>query len=182
MLMPESIWDEESQSTALSDDESHVRLECCRILWPTSTFMSQCGKDTTRLLKETSTKKDNQDLSSSSTTIHERFLSGNGLFFLPNTLALMEPDIQSQLYQYCGLPLKKRVDVSPIDSLELNTSEVKEFHISPHIKSYFRLLSNELNSIQNSSDIIKSSTCSCHDIAWYLLSSSCLSKGTYILT
>lgn len=80
--------------------------------------------------------------------------SVRGLLFLNSkTFALMEPDVQSQfaLYEPNGIGAQK-------DMTE---------RFTPHIKSYMRLKSN----------LSPRGGCSCPDVAWFLLTSACLSKG-----
>ena len=105
----------------------------------------------------------------------------------------MELDLQSRMYTY-----------------EANKSEAIKFvsNISPHIKSYTRLMSQDGNDCDTVSDdnlhtpIKKdykkdlepilteqfkfkdkknSPICTCHAVAWTLMTSSCLSKGIHFL-
>lgn len=105
----------------------------------------------------------------------------------------MELDLQSRMYTY-----------------EANKSEAIKFvsNISPHIKSYTRLMSQDSNHCDTVSDnnlhtpIKKeykkdlepilteqfkfkdkknSPICTCHAVAWTLMTSSCLSKGIHFL-
>jgi hypothetical protein len=70
------------------------------------------------------------------------------LFFHPKSFALMEPDIQAQFFTY------------------QTNHHVIETHRIPHIKSYTRLYKGSATG-----------KCLCHQIAWTMLTSACLSKG-----
>ena len=112
------------------------------------------------------------------------------VFLLPKTLALMEPDLQSQLHVYDPYPwllerTNKEID-SKISCAELNRErslvETSSTHITPpppHIKSYARVMSNNVICRTESVDFDgNSSCCVCYDLAWFLLTSACLSRGT----
>ena len=72
-----------------------------------------------------------------------------GLFLDPTALAAMEPDIHSQMFTYQAI--------------------AKYHHISPHIKTYLRLLKRRSWERNN--------RCTCSSLLWCLLSSACLSAG-----
>ena len=72
-----------------------------------------------------------------------------GLFLDPGSLATMEPDIHSQMYTY--------------------RASLKFRGVSPHIKTYIRILKGWRNGV--------SRRCTCDALLWCLLSSACLSTG-----
>ena len=77
-----------------------------------------------------------------------------GLFLDPSSLAAMEPDIHSQMFTYRAI--------------------TKYHGVSPHIKTYLRLLR------RSPRDIVNDKRCSCASLLWCLLSSACLSTGESI--
>ena len=107
------------------------------------------------------------------------------LFLSPQILALMEPDILSQLRTYKPSPITARCGVQKCP---------------PHNKSYLRVLSRDHgfnttgisnnNNNNNINDVAllfqptvtesldEKSNCKCTDLAWFLLTSACLSQGT----
>ena len=77
-----------------------------------------------------------------------------GLFLDPSSLAAMEPDIHSQMFTYRAV--------------------AKYQCVSPHIKTYLRLLRRRVFDEGERQ-------CSCVSLLWCLLSSACLSAGSTVL-
>ena len=80
------------------------------------------------------------------------------LFLSPEVLALMEPDVLSQLTTY-------------------EPSTIMDFigarDTPPHIKSYCRVYDTKYED----SNCCESIRCTCSEVAWFLLTSACFSKG-----
>jgi hypothetical protein len=89
--------------------------------------------------------------------------AGCGLFLFPISLKQMKEDVHDQFYTYnpstapifCGVPEEK----------------------APHIKSYSRIMSTSRSMLSPISSSASESMCSCTNLAWFLLTSACLSKG-----
>jgi len=122
------------------------------------------------------------------------------VFLLPKTLALMEPDLQSQMHVYRAYPWQRQPPAASSSPLPLTfhmgedirrsplrrdtfqsqqsmppcatdigntySSDSSRAPPPPHIKSYARLLRSNGDS-----------ECTCTNLAWFLLTSACLSKG-----
>jgi hypothetical protein len=136
--MPESYWD--------NDPERYNRNENWRLIWPSDQYM--------RDIHQSLSVISNPLFSSSSSFVGAiSDYPQEVLFFEPKTFALMEPDIQSQLYSY-----------------SCNSSLIPNPRV-PHIKSYTRLYHRE------ESDKTDDKKCCCYPVAWSILTSACLSRG-----
>ena len=138
---------------------SKLRRECWEVIWPTVDLVprGKCPKLNSKP-KETD------------------FM----LFLSPEVVALMEPDILSQLRTYVPSSIAYRCS--------------SEF-FPPHLKSYTRLLSKDKSrcgSVDDRTPGIQSvdeeavrglggTSCTCTPLAWFLLTSACLSRGSVFL-
>lgn len=126
--MPEAEWD------CSSSEEGELRQDHWRLVWPTVAHI---------------------DAATPSSDEHQSdFL----LFMSPEVLALMEPDILSQLTTY-----------EPSSIMEL----LGAHDTPPHIKSFSRVYSAKP---EDGTDC-KDKQCACTELAWFLLTSACFSKG-----
>lgn len=89
--------------------------------------------------------------------------AGCGLFLFSNSLKQMKEDVHDQFYTYDP-------SVAPIFC---GITEEK----APHIKSYSRVMSTSKSTSSITSSSVSGSMCSCTNLAWFLLTSACLSKG-----
>lgn len=151
--MPEHEWDTADHTTACSQDsmQDKPRLESMKLIWPSSQYMSAIKVD----------EGESDDAL---------------VFFLPQTLALMEPDLHCQMHLYEGWGLPCPFTRSGGEDNPSGT----ELCV-PHNKTYLRLMSSESKvSLQHHPDNPSDQEtvgCACSDIAWMLLTSACLSKG-----
>jgi hypothetical protein len=136
-MMPEAYWD--------NDPERYNRNENWRLVWPSDQYMRDIHQSLSAICNPLFSPS-----SSSSFADYPQEV----LFFEPKTFALMEPDIQSQLYCY-----------------SCNTSLINN-HRVPHIKSYTRVYHN-----QESDKKEADKKCGCYPVAWSVLTSACLSRG-----
>ena len=183
--MPENNW-EKNYVFADGIEECQQRSDNWRLIWPSEEYMKDIQKSTLERINANSVlfqqylqqyqqrlqqQRQNQkgEHHSSEDLIHldkDPFLSEYPqeiLFFSPKTFALMEPDIQSQIYEY-----------------SVNRSFIK-LHKVPHIKSYTRLYAeHSAEEVTNTTNKQQRqfSKCICHSIAWSWLTSACLSKGS----
>lgn len=144
--MPEIEWDD------MFYHDSRMRRDFWHLIWPTTEYL-------------------NGTLEPSTCALETGYISGNMLFLNPEVLALMEPDILSQMRTY------ESVSVTPPNIL----------NFPPHIKSYARVFMpranvDNANKCEHSdpSDVGKikaGQSCQCTEVAWFLLTSACLSRG-----
>lgn len=164
--MPEPGWGDSSSCAdsggySLLPVSAKLRQDSWRLIWPTLTFIndvccsSEMGTD------------NGEDGGQMEEPEHLLFLS-------PQVLALMEPDILSQLRTYIAGPGSTMCGLQTCP---------------PHNKSYARMLSDRCQEVKSagvsdcgdiSSDdetVVTQPRCSCPDLAWFLLTSACLSQG-----
>lgn len=170
------------------DQDTHQnRLDSCKLLWPSCAYMELCSNDSTELYRVTGsnshTQPNEKNVSTSSVaedphSPHCNAPLGNGCYFLPRTLVLMEEDLKCRLYQYKGYPLKRKSSIALSATNEKETPPLKcEYHLPPHNKTYFRTMERQpLNGLSWEDDDT-SAQCACYDIAWCLMTSACLSRG-----
>lgn len=202
--LPEDYWD---SGEGCSQTEGR-RMDALRLLWPEAPFMLLSeesihvdSRRTRHNCDPDDTDSDNErDGKKRGTEAHDD--DNQLVFLLPKTLALMEPDLQSQMHVYraypwmhqlppvtsssssprlkmhgndthsplCqATPLSRQIVPSGVAQVD-NTapSECSRPPPPPHIKSYARLLRSNGDS-----------ECTCSDLAWFLLTSACLSKGLF---
>jgi hypothetical protein len=127
------------------------------------------------------------------------------LFFQPKDFALMELDIHQRMHVFKvnsaifsgfksstvsnriknSKSVKNLNDVSNVSDDNSNfaihgkTINHFEKNFFPHIKSYLRLMKNVNNYCNESSNevIIDNQKCICHELAWCLITSACLTRG-----
>ena len=129
--MPEDGWDD------LSSQNSKLRQDSWNLVWPTDPFINaHC------------------DLEAEGGSEYLLFMS-------PEVLALLEPDILSQLRTYEPLPL---------------AAGAGGLSRAPHIKSYARIYATAASQ-SGGAHTVDSQQCSCPEVAWFLLTSACLSRG-----
>lgn len=190
-----------------------------RLLWPSMSFVldrlksraaaaasSGCSVHTTMVMDVKSHTADSQESTANaedesfehrqSREVMRLLRSAGHLFFLPQQLMQMPPDVLSQLFTY--------ENRSPHHQQHHHREEANHNLLIgiPHIKSYFRMMSSETLPVDTSSSSSSSwsssslssspvqclashrsdaagciLTCTCTPVAWYLLTSACLSKG-----
>ena len=162
--MPENEWNDHSSDM--------LRNNSWRLLWPTQSAISRClisqCIQQQNDIGETAGMEYPDETAISNTCEGETSAPAGCLFLKTSSLAATELDILERIYvleptvQYLG-------------------EEMASF--TPHHKTYMRLM----NRIATRNDLLQSSGsstpnasiegCTCIDLAWFLLTSACLSRG-----
>jgi hypothetical protein len=175
--MPEAEWDSPSAS-----QYDKTRHDYWRLIWPTQNFINH---DCLRAVKDKDNVADGRYEGSDDGAAPE---SEFKLFLSPSILALMEPDILSQMRTYKPGPVSEGCWLQACP---------------PHVKTYTRLLPRGASRGASAqcvgrpvqSDEAADATdypdqehklidkpeaeCTCTSLAWLLLTSACLSQGMY---
>lgn len=150
--MPEAIWEEPHLSSCIRQDN-------WRLIWPTKSYIFDCCEKKNIRLNEI----DTDTLSRfDSVRLPERDAEMDfRLFMTPEILALMEPDILCQMrtYEPSSISMKCGTSLCP-----------------PHVKSYARVYESSCDK-RIEAETEPTSNCTCIELAWFLLTSACLSKG-----
>lgn len=183
--MPEAGWE--------SGEWESLRQECWRLIWPTSSFVdSQIKRFQRRKVHSAVTssssftvKSEESNNRTTTTTISESVcvkrkavslvkisdeddIPSATYFLHPKSFYMMEPDIHTQFHVY-----KPNLTTSTSD--DGDEREVNNILASycPHNKLYCRVMASTCED-----ETQKSRKCLCYDLAWCLMTSACLSKGT----
>jgi hypothetical protein len=175
--MPEKEWNSEFEK---------LKEECWQLIWPTNSLIHKQTNSRRKCLpkysgayksqicksKFSQGQDDDSSYNSDDDNVNNN-LCGSMLFFHPKTFYLMEPDIHSQFYTY----KPNYFIMESLCNCNFNFFSIS----SPHNKSYSRYMQKIdsktvlSSNAENNSD--EHDECVCYDLAWFLLTSACLSKG-----
>jgi hypothetical protein len=157
--LPELAWD---------NNMDILRQERWRLIWPSREKMIQIQKQARGLISNRWCNSQNsQDIDKEGVSFSQ------GILFLhARNFALMETDIQSQFYTYAPSQAKSMQPLTKVHA--------------PHIKSYGRIygrsaVSSKGKTEEKLEESITVNQCCCYELAWTMITSTCLSRGWYCL-